>query len=54
MYYIEPVESESIELQEPYTESDVIKYARSFSNETESFFEALKVLQRNGYVVYSD
>lgn len=53
IYYIEPKESELVDL-EPMNESQVIDYARSVSDtEPHNLNEAIKILCENGYDVFT-
>lgn len=54
MYYIEPKESDSIELQESLSESQVINRARNFDDSINTLQQALQVLNKNGYIVFED
>lgn len=53
VYYIEPKESELVDL-EPMNESQVIDYARGLSDvEPHNLDEAIKILSENGYDVFT-
>lgn len=55
MFYVEPIDSDSIELQNAMNESDVIDYASNFTDKVVAHMsEARKILQQNGYVIYQD
>ena len=56
MYYIEPKESDSIELQEPLTEHDVIERARNYYTKdiVTNMVQAIQILNKNGYIVFED
>ena len=57
MYYIEHKDSDSIELQEPLTESQVINRARNYAHGDElitNMVQAIQTLNKNGYNVFGD
>jgi hypothetical protein len=56
MYYIEPKESDSIELQNPLTEHDVIERARNYNGKDiiTNMVQAIQILNKNGYIVFED
>jgi len=55
MYYIEAIESDSIELQNPLTEHDVIERARNYSNDLiTNMVQAIQTLNKAGYQVFED
>lgn len=55
MFYVEPIDSDSIELQNAMNESDVIDYASSLTNKVITHMsEACKILKQHGYVIYQD
>ena len=55
MYYVEPINSESIELQNALTEHEVIEKARNYSNDLiTNMVQAIQTLNKNGYQVFED
>lgn len=56
MYYIESKESNSIELQNPLTEHEVIERARNYHAKDiiTNMVQAIQILNKNGYMVYED
>lgn len=56
MYYIEPKESDSIELQNPLTEHEVIERARNYhtTDIVTNMVQAIQILNKNGYIVFED
>lgn len=56
MYYIESKESNSIELQNPLTEHEVIERARNYHTKDiiTNMVQAIQILNKNGYMVYED
>ena len=55
MYYVEPIYSDSIELQNALTEHEVIEQARNYSNDLiTNMVQAIQTLNKNGYQVFED
>jgi hypothetical protein len=56
MYYVEPKESDSIEMQNAMTESQVIDMARNYYTEdiVTNMVQAIQILNKNGYMVFED
>ena len=55
MYYVEPINSDSIELQDSLTEHEVIEKARNYSNDLiTNMVQAIQTLNKNGYQVFED
>ena len=55
MYYVEPINSDSIELQNALTEHEVIEKARNYSNDLiTNIVQAIQALNKNGYQVFED
>ena len=55
MYYVEPINSDSIELQIALTEHEVIEKARNYSNDLiTNMVQAIQTLNKNGYQVFED
>ena len=55
MYYVEPINSDSIELQNVLTEHEVIEKARNYSNDLiTNMVQAIQILNKNGYQVFED
>ena len=55
MYYVEPINSDSIELQDALPEHEVIEKARNYSNDLiTNMVQAIQILNKNGYMVYED
>lgn len=55
MYYIEPKDFDTIEIQNAKTETEIIKYAQFVSDdEINNIKDAIKSLSKHGYVVFSD
>lgn len=56
MYYVEPKESDSIEMQNAMTESQVIDMARNYYTKdiVTNMVQAIQILNDNGYVVFED
>lgn len=56
MYYVEPINSDSIELQNALTEHEVIEKARNYHTKDiiTNMVQAIQILNKNGYMVYED
>ena len=56
MYYVEPKESDSIELLNTLTEHDVIEKARNYYTKdiVTNIVQAIQILNKNGYDVFED
>ena len=56
MYYVEPINSDSIELQNALTEHDVIEKARNYYTKdiVTNIVQAIQILNKNGYNVFED
>lgn len=57
MYYVEHKDSDSIEMQNALTESQVIDLARNYSHGDElitNMVQAIQTLNKNGYTVFED
>ena len=55
MYYVEPINSDSIELQNALTEQKKKKKARNYSNDLiTNMVQAIQTLNKNGYQVFED
>ena len=56
MYYVEPKNSDSIELQNALTEHDVIEKARNYYTKDiiTGIAQAIQILNKNGYMVFED
>ena len=56
MYYVEPKESDSIEMQNAMTESQVIDMARNYYTEdiVTNMVQSIQRLNNNGYMVFED
>ena len=56
MYYVEPINSDSIELQNALTEHEEIERARNYHTKDiiTNMVQAIQILNKNGYMVYED
>ena len=56
MYYVEHINSDSIELQNALTEHEIIEKARNYYTKdiVTNIVQAIQVLNKNGYNVFED